>query len=165
MKIDKVLLDINNELTEITAKIADFSMSAFKTDPITSPCGYYYGPPEVHHKNKEPYDGEKADVFATAFILLALKTHTWFGKEEQCKTDYYKYLKKGGPMSGIWPHLRCEAPSEEFQDLFGKMLAEDPAQRISIEEIMAHPWFTKEELPTSQEISDEIQRIMHMVHL
>ena len=55
-------------------------------------------------------------------------------------------------MSKIWPQLKCEAPSEEFEDLFGKMLAEDPSKRISIEGIMAHPWFTKEELPSPEEV-------------
>jgi hypothetical protein len=37
-----------------------------------------------------PYDGEKADVWASAFVLLALYAQNRFSNNEQCKSDYYK---------------------------------------------------------------------------
>lgn len=76
MKIDNILLDYNDEGTTLNAMIADFGRARLSTEYATIPYGRRYGPPESYIA---PYDGEKADVFATAFILLALLKRTWFG--------------------------------------------------------------------------------------
>ena len=57
--------------------------------------------------------------------------------------------------------------SNELRDLLSKILMEDPQQRISIQEIMKHPWFRKdlpqgvlemnEELP---EPGDDVQVVL-----
>ena len=42
----------------------------------------------------------------------------------------------------------------ECQDLLSKILAADPAQRISLSEVQKHPWFTKELPPGVAEMND-----------
>jgi serine/threonine protein kinase len=38
--------------------------------------------------------------------------------------------------------------SQEVLDLLGNMLKADPKQRLSLEQVMEHPWLTKDELTT-----------------
>lgn len=92
MKIDNVLLDVNDEGTSMTAMITDFGMVEQNQEGIIVPYGAVYGPPEYILHGKTPYNGEKADVFATAFILLALLARNRFGADEQCESNFYKYL-------------------------------------------------------------------------
>jgi serine/threonine protein kinase len=43
--------------------------------------------------------------------------------------------------------------SDEFKHLFTQMFLEDPSQRISLEGIAAHPWVTREEVPSIDEVN------------
>jgi serine/threonine protein kinase len=49
--------------------------------------------------------------------------------------------------------------SKDFKNLFTKMFLEDPEKRISLTEIAAHKWVTKDELPSEKELNDEISRL------
>ena len=44
----------------------------------------------------------------------------------------------------------------ECQDLLSKILAADPAQRITLSEVQKHPWFTKELPPGVAEMNDRL---------
>lgn len=48
--------------------------------------------------------------------------------------------------------------SDDFKDLFLRMFLENPADRISLEGIAAHPWLTNEDLPTEAEIKAKIKQ-------
>lgn len=54
-------------------------------------------------------------------------------------------------------------PSEEFQDLFDKMIRFKPDERITLEEIMKHPWFKNPNLPSEDEIKTEAIKIRTFV--
>jgi serine/threonine protein kinase len=56
---------------ELVIKIADFGMSQFELHNVTAKHGLVYRAPEILD-GASTYDGEKADVFASAFILLAI---------------------------------------------------------------------------------------------
>jgi len=73
LKIDNVLVDIVDVdgMWEPRIKIADFGMSQFDLHNVTAKHGLVYRAPEILD-GLRPYDGEKADVFASAFILLAI---------------------------------------------------------------------------------------------
>jgi serine/threonine protein kinase len=49
--------------------------------------------------------------------------------------------------------------SDEFKHLFTQMFLEDPTQRISLVGIASHPWVTREELPSTDELKLEILRL------
>lgn len=44
----------------------------------------------------------------------------------------------------------------ECQDLLSKILAGDPAQRITLSEVQKHPWYTKELPPGVAEMNDRL---------
>jgi serine/threonine protein kinase len=71
-------------------KIADFGMSQFNLHHITANHGRIYRAPEILDEVR-PYDGEKADVFASAFILLAIFAIDSLSSngKEQAKTNAY----------------------------------------------------------------------------
>jgi serine/threonine protein kinase len=73
IKIDNVLVDIVDVegMWEPRLKIADFGMSHINLHNVSSDHGRSYRAPEILD-GMRPYDGEKADVFASAFILLAI---------------------------------------------------------------------------------------------
>ena len=75
LKIDNVLVDIVDVdgMWEPRIKIADFGMSQIEIDlhKVTAKHGLVYRAPEILD-GASTYDGEKADVFASAFILLAI---------------------------------------------------------------------------------------------
>ena len=73
LKIDNVLVDIADKdgMWEPRIKIADFGMSQFDLYNVTAKHGLVYRAPEILD-GARTYDGEKADVFASAFILLAI---------------------------------------------------------------------------------------------
>jgi serine/threonine protein kinase len=53
-------------------KIADFGKSREgPLDKVSSICGAYYRAPEVV-MGKNPFDGDKADVWSATFVLFAL---------------------------------------------------------------------------------------------
>lgn len=49
--------------------------------------------------------------------------------------------------------------SDDFKDLFTQMFLEDPARRYSLAKIASHPWVTNKELPTTDELNNEIIRL------
>ena len=73
LKIDNVLVDIVDVdgMWQPSIKIADFGMSQFDLHKVEADHGSVYTAPEILD-GLRPYDGEKADVFASAFILLAI---------------------------------------------------------------------------------------------
>ena len=73
-------------------KIADMGMVSANNHAVSERCGYRYGPPERVIEGRQIIDGEKADVFATGFILLALLLRRTLGSEEQCESPTYKEI-------------------------------------------------------------------------
>ena len=73
IKVENVLVDIANVdgMWQPIIKIADFGMSRSDIHNISTVYGKSYGAPEILD-GLRPYDGEKADAFASAFILLAI---------------------------------------------------------------------------------------------
>ena len=68
-------------------------MSQFDIHNVTANHGLVYRAPEILD-GVRPYDGEKADVFASAFILLAIFAIDNFSSNgrEQVRSDAYDYF-------------------------------------------------------------------------
>ena len=49
--------------------------------------------------------------------------------------------------------------SDEFKDLFNKMFVADPNLRLSLSQIALHPWVTNQDLPSAEEVDQEIIRL------
>jgi serine/threonine protein kinase len=137
-------------------------MSQFDIHNVTANHGLVYRAPEILD-GVRPYDGEKADVFASAFILLAIFSIDSFSSNggEQVRSKAYEYFKENGHLTDYWKSKRL-TPSQELQDLFAGMLQEDPEKRWTVETIINCPWMVNQDVPDQAEVSNEGIRIIEL---
>ena len=137
MKMENILLT-----EDFSPKIGDFG-NATENKPNLD---YYFGSkfyiaPEL--LKFVPYDGFKADIFSLGVTLMYL-TFCFPGfliASSSC--EFYKKIMqndRAGYLKMLRPFIKEEL-SEEFQDLFLKMVAVKPKDRPSIQEILEHKWF------------------------
>ncbi|ORZ04929.1 kinase-like domain-containing protein [Absidia repens] len=114
-------------------KIADFGMAAMNTNLKTSCGSPHYASPEII-KGKA-YDGTRTDIWSLGVILFALLSgHLPFDDENmsrllgKIKTGHYRPLPNSLSM--------------EAKHLVKKMLVVDARRRITMNEILHHPWLT-----------------------
>lgn len=97
-----------------------------------------YMAPEIPTKK---YEGKSVDIFASGVILFIM----YAGNppfEKATPTDpYYKILKEK-KYDIFWKAHSRKRPvgffSEKFKDLFQRLVAFEPSERLKIEEIAAH---------------------------
>jgi serine/threonine protein kinase len=142
MKPENILFD-----AEFNLKIADFGFSILIMGRDGSGLLHTrlgtesYMAPELHMRR--PYTGESVDLFAAGIILfIMISQNPPFSRAEP--TDpYYRLLSSGD--SRFWTaHSRNKQPnlySADFQDYIKRMLELDPAKRLNIQQIKAHPWY------------------------
>ncbi|OZJ02208.1 hypothetical protein BZG36_04713 [Bifiguratus adelaidae] len=128
LKPENLLLDDKN------IKIADFGMASLQPQGsmLETSCGSpHYASPEI--VTGLPYNGAASDIWSCGIILYALLTgHLPFDDENirqllnKVKTGKYQM-----PMD----------ISERAQDLIRRTLTLNPANRITMKAIQAHPWF------------------------
>eukprot|EP01006_Ploeotia_vitrea_P037732 TRINITY_DN66165_c0_g1_i1.p1 TRINITY_DN66165_c0_g1~~TRINITY_DN66165_c0_g1_i1.p1 ORF type:complete len:123 (+),score=1.71 TRINITY_DN66165_c0_g1_i1:587-955(+) len=99
------------------------------------------------------FDEKKTDIFALGVTLFqSLFLRTPFAKEYASTSDpMFKHFYSGNTeefwklseLQNIFKFLDKfeDFRKEEFIDLLNKMLNVDPEQRISIKEVINHPWF------------------------
>jgi serine/threonine protein kinase len=144
LKPENVLYDANFNL-----KIADFGFAA----PIAGRdgTGYCrtklgtesYMAPEIHARR--PYIGTSVDLFACAIILFIMVTqHPPFTRAEPVDPFYKLICANRADL--FWRAHSKNKPgnteffSESFRNLITSMLQFDPAHRLSMAEVKAHPW-------------------------
>lgn len=110
-----------------------------------------YMAPELFER--KPYDGVKADLFSSAIIGFILVTgRPPFMRAERMNTHYQHIANKNWRQ--FWKlHEEGEKLSMSFKDLMESMMAYYPKERLSISEILQHPWLTDKTatLPEVQE--------------
>ena len=135
LKLQNILCDDN-----FSPKICDFGFATQNNDHLTEYLGTtQYAAPEV--LGNIPYDGFKADIFSLGVILINL-TIGKIGFFEATKKDgLYCYIM-AKRIKRYWAKIENKIPpvSEEFKDLFIKMVAFDPNERPTIEEILKGDW-------------------------
>lgn len=129
VKLDNVLMD-----GEGGVKLCDFGVSRMvkKNHIIKEQCGTpAYLAPEIIID--EGYEGFYADIWSLGVLLYAMLQGTVPFKANNI-ADLHKLILKGEfefAYSGI---------SEEAKDIVRKMLVLTPEKRISIPEMLNHPW-------------------------
>ena len=114
-----------------------------KTQPrhLISPqgtCGkWIYMSPEIY-KNEEPFDGFAVDMWAAGVILFLMLTGfpPW---ERACMTDdRFRYMTAGYLVQMLteWEI----GLTSDAMDLLQRMLFIDPKDRLSLDQVKAHPW-------------------------
>lgn len=134
LKPENILLDKENK----KLKIADFGMAALQpyNTLLKTSCGSpHYASPEIV-KGKR-YHGSATDVWSCGVILYAIMTgHLPFDDEHmgrllaKIKTGKYRALP--------------DSLSVDLKDLIQRMLLVDPHQRMTMPEILAHPWLNNQ---------------------
>lgn len=134
LKPENLLLDENGNL-----KVSDFGLSALpeqlrQDGLLHTQCGTpAYVAPEV--LRNRGYDGARTDVWSCGVILFVLLTgHLPFQHENMMKM--YQKIFKAEYQVPPWV-------SGDARRLISKLLAVDQAKRISIPEILRHPWMKK----------------------
>jgi serine/threonine protein kinase len=139
LKLDNILLDAQYQV-----KLADFglatsvgtcqngSMEAYRGTP-------YYMAPEIHAR--KPYHGFSADLFALGVCLFIMLTRACpFKSATSMDNHYCLFLSNSSRFWRLHSQISGVSISHEFASLVTSLLALDPAHRLSLAEVVAHPW-------------------------
>ncbi|EAU90539.1 CAMK/CAMKL/GIN4 protein kinase [Coprinopsis cinerea okayama7 len=137
LKPENILLDENSNI-----KIADFGMAAWQSNPdaetLRTSCGSpHYAAPEII--NGQPYNGAAADIWSCGIILHALLVGKLPFDDDDCPALLEKILRAKFTMPTDIP--------ASAQNLLGRMLEKDVKKRITMAEIMEHPFFLSQDPP------------------
>ncbi|KAF7347308.1 Non-specific serine/threonine protein kinase [Mycena venus] len=130
LKPENILLD-----EYLNVKIADFGLSNETVDGefLATSCGSpNYAAPEVIKGLK--YSGPEIDVWSSGIILYVLLCGRLPFEDEVIGSLFEKIS-----------HVRYDPPthlSPHAQNLIKSMLVADPTKRITVAQIMQHPWVT-----------------------
>lgn len=98
--------------------------------------------PEIHLG--KPYEGPRVDLFASAIILFVILTQRPPFSSANPQDPHYRLLAANRAEIFWQAHKDAEEGTDiyspEFKDLFEKMMALNPAQRPTLDDILAHPW-------------------------
>ena len=116
-----------------------------------------YESPDMRAKKK--YDGEKCDIFSLGALLFNLVTGS-FGFIISCPPDKCYIQIMNNDFKNYWKIVYNNGVktvlSENFKKLYLKMVAFDPNERATIEEILGSPWL-EEYNNKSQQEKDELE--------
>jgi len=128
LKPENLLLSANHKVL----KIADFGLAAFEPDlgMCKTSCGSpHYASPEIIAGKK--YNGSMSDIWSCGVILYSLVTGR-LPFEDQNLPGLLSKIKKG-------KYTVPQYVPESVRDLIERCLVTDPAKRITLSEIIAHP--------------------------
>ncbi|BEJ16684.1 hypothetical protein CspHIS471_0600850 [Cutaneotrichosporon sp. HIS471] len=129
LKPENLLLDQHKNI-----KVADFGMAAWQADEnlLETSCGSpHYASPEI--VAGKSYNGTASDIWSCGIILFALLTGRLPFDDDNIRTLLQK-VKTG----------QFDMPTDidvQARDLLARMLEKEPELRITMAEIMAHPFF------------------------
>ncbi|EKM49974.1 uncharacterized protein PHACADRAFT_130433 [Phanerochaete carnosa HHB-10118-sp] len=132
LKPENLLLDRDGNI-----KVADFGMAAWqgKSDLLQTACGSpHYAAPEVIMGKS--YNGACSDVWSCGVILYALLA----GRLPFDDEDLGMLLEK----VKIGKYIMPREVDSRAQDLISRMLEKDVTKRITVDEILKHPFYTSQ---------------------
>jgi serine/threonine protein kinase len=104
-------------------------------------CGkWIYMSPEIL-RNKEPFDGYTVDMWAAGVILFLMLTGFPPWERADMTDERFKYMA-GGYLVQMMTEWEVGI-SDDALDLLQRMLFYDPKDRLSLDQVRAHPWMTR----------------------
>lgn len=133
LKPENLLLDANQNI-----KLIDFGLISHPPDiavsRLTTCCGSAaYAAPELIRG--EPYLGPPADIWSLGILLYALLCG-FLPFDDENTQRLYRLIQRGQYEVPVWL-------SEESQRLIGSLLRHKPEQRLTMEQLLSHPWMLK----------------------
>ncbi|KAL1604508.1 Serine/threonine-protein kinase [Nothophoma quercina] len=131
LKIENILISKTGDI-----KIIDFGLSNLFSprSQLKTFCGsLYFAAPELLQAKQ--YTGPEVDVWSFGIVLYVLVC----GKvpfDDQSMPQLHAKIKKGHVDYPPWLSAEC-------RNLIHRMLQTDPSQRLTLSEIMNHPWLIK----------------------
>jgi len=124
-------------------KIHDFGLACDASRQKGSVGKVLYAAPELFTPSKGSYDPRAADIWSLAILFFTMLTkHAPMGSATTGDPHFQMYRK--GPRSFI--HILLEqhklegTMTTEAIDLFIRMAKENPAERLTIQEVLQHPF-------------------------
>ena len=174
IKPDNILLDENFE-----PKINDFNHAKIyfkenKEKKIKGNCGTinYQAPEILKYKGKKEYYGRQVDIFSLGVSLIELTLGLYCFQEagdikeakyprNRAARKYYECFRYGSKTEYWWKLIGAgsEYLSEEFKNLCMKMIAYDPKNRPTIDEILKDKWFEEINNMTSDQLKKYEKKI------
>lgn len=157
LKPENLLLD-----SEFVLKMADFGFaSVFDHANVDGAVMYTecgtpaYMAPEMF--GARGYDARKTDIWACGVVLFTM--FAGFPPFQMPKLSDWWFEKLNSNRHALFwkAHERSARFSDSFKDLINNILRVDSAQRFSIDQIRAHPWFNGRRL-SQQELYADLQR-------
>ncbi|CAG9320131.1 unnamed protein product [Blepharisma stoltei] len=157
LKPENILFDENFNL-----KLTDFGFAFSDTGNNRSSClqtnlkAENYMAPEI--LARQPYNGFSVDLFAAGIILFIMLSQNPPFNKATLTEPYYRLLSN--KEERFWQlHSRNKPQnyySAEFKSLITDMLAFNHSQRLTIEQIKAHPWY-QGPVASTQEVGQELR--------
>ena len=153
LKPENILIDENYDI-----KIADFGMvtrpagNAENSLNMTPTGSEMYRAPEL--VEQRPYNAREVDLYALGILLFILIDGLPpFSSADIEHDQVYKILATGRSET-FWKFVsQGKSPgyfSDDFKDLVTTMLEYNPSMRLSIADILAHPWVTDSDIATRE---------------
>jgi len=104
---------------------------------------YMYMAPEIQDKTVQ-YQGQDGDCFALGVCILVCKLNDYPWKVPDMEQDVnYKLFAgyHGCDSDKFWAKFAKSNLSENFKNMIELMLAHDPSSRMTMSDILGHPWF------------------------
>ena len=102
-----------------------------------------YSSPDVRLAFTKGYDGVKNDIFSLGVLLFVITIGVFPFDSATYSDEKYKFIIKGRYRQ-FWEFFSDVDISEEFKDLINNLLSLNPSKRLSIDEILNHPWILKQ---------------------
>lgn len=143
IKPENILLDEN-----YSPKLNDFGFSqTFKGEAGDYMLHQFAGSiiycaPETRKAYIRGFDGVKNDIFSLGVLLFVITIGTFPFERPSYSDEKFKYIIKKN-YRRYWEYFNYIEISDEFKDLINNLICVTPSQRLSLDEILEHPWIKK----------------------
>ncbi|ORY94502.1 kinase domain protein, partial [Syncephalastrum racemosum] len=150
IKLSNIFLDKNMD-----PKLGDFGLAALllsSQDRKKTVCGTpNYIAPEILFP-KKGHD-HKVDLWSIGVVMFTLLVGKHPFQQSDVKQIYKKIRENSSLPTYTFPPNADVPISDAAKDLISKLLVNDPSQRLSVPEILQHPFFQEGRLPENIPVS------------
>ena len=107
---------------------------------------------------KKKINGEKADIFSLGVVLFNFVAKK-FGFENSKKDNQLYKLIIDENFDEYWKKINRENLSQDFKNIYQKMVQHKPSSRPSHDDILKDPWFNEVNQINEEQIKNELNGI------